>query len=292
MEELSGNKARRMVGRLWRRRRDRRSSRREPLGMEAVEAARQAAGFPSLSAKPRSVIGSLRGPRALALWVIAGLVAAASVTAFAESYRGLFEWSDHHGLTGVWAYAWPLQVDVFVAVGELALFVALTDRWSRRSRGLAWTVSAVGLAVSVAGNVGHIASHALTSRATAAVPPLAAAAALAVGFSVLKRVVEAHHATQEQGQAGEAEPEREPEPGELAAMSKAEAIRLALAHTGGNVIAAQGWLAERGIKVDRAYAHDVKAGRSGRRRHVQKPLEPERKAIETAEEDTGEEAAA
>jgi hypothetical protein len=47
--------------------------------------------------------------------------------------------------------------------------------------------------VSVAGNVGHVTGHSLADRATAAVPPLAAAAALAVGLGVLKRVVEAHH---------------------------------------------------------------------------------------------------
>ncbi len=49
------------------------------------------------------------------------------------------------------------------------------------------------LAVSVAGNVGHVAGHSLASRATAAVPPIAAAAALAVGLGGLKRVVEHHH---------------------------------------------------------------------------------------------------
>jgi hypothetical protein len=123
----------------------------------------------------------------LALAAIAALVAAASLTSFAESYRGLSEWAARHGLRGLWAYAWPLQVDVFIAVGELALFVGLVDRWTHRNRAGAWTVTLAGLAVSVAGNVGHVAGHALTSRATAAVPPLAAAAALAVGLGVLKR---------------------------------------------------------------------------------------------------------
>jgi hypothetical protein len=45
--------------------------------------------------------------------------------------------------------------------------------------------------VSVAGNVGHIGwAASVADKATAAVPPLAAAAALAVGLGVLKRVVE------------------------------------------------------------------------------------------------------
>ena len=132
---------------------------------------------------------SLRKARTAALVAIAALVAAASLTSFAESFRGLFEWAHRHGLNGLWAAAWPLQVDVFIAVGEAALFVAMVDRWSHRNRAGAWAVTLAGLAVSVAGNVGHVAGHALTSRATAAVPPLAAAAALAVGLGVLKRVV-------------------------------------------------------------------------------------------------------
>jgi hypothetical protein len=139
------------------------------------------------------VNGILRVPRRAALAAITVLVAAASLVSFAESYRGLYEWAHEHGLSGAWAVAWPLQVDVFIAVGELALFVALADRWAPRSRAAAWTVTIAGLAVSVAGNVGHVAGHSLATHVTAAVPPLAAAAALAVGLGVLKRVVDHHH---------------------------------------------------------------------------------------------------
>ena len=135
----------------------------------------------------------LRLPRRIALIAIAVLVGAASAASFAESYRGLFLWAHHHDLRGIWAAGFPLQVDVFIAVGELALFVALADRWPARSRAAAWGVTVLGLAVSVAGNVGHVAGHDLASRATAAVPPLAAAAALAVRLGVLKRVVGHHH---------------------------------------------------------------------------------------------------
>jgi Protein of unknown function (DUF2637) len=133
--------------------------------------------------------------RKTALAAITILVAMATSASFAESYRALFEWAARHGLHGVWAAAWPLQVDVFVAVGELALVVALADSWPTRSRTAAWTVALAGLGVSIAGNVGHVASHDWASRATAAVPPLAAAAALAVGLGVLKRVVAARVAT-------------------------------------------------------------------------------------------------
>jgi hypothetical protein len=130
--------------------------------------------------------GILRVPRRAALAAIAVLVAAASLVSFAESYRGLWLWAHEHGLSGVWAVAWPLQIDTFIGVGELALFVALADSWPPRSRLAAWGVTVLGLAVSVAGNVGHVQAHALAARATAAVPPLAAAAALAVGLGVLK----------------------------------------------------------------------------------------------------------
>jgi hypothetical protein len=135
------------------------------------------------------VTGILRAPRTAALIVIAGLVAAASLVSFCESFRGLYLWAGEHGLSGLWAAAWPLQIDTFIGVGELALFVALADSWPARSRAAAWTVTVIGLAVSVAGNVGHITGHDLASRVTAAVPPLAAAAALAVGLGVLKRTV-------------------------------------------------------------------------------------------------------
>jgi hypothetical protein len=141
------------------------------------------------------VTGILRFPRRAALTAIAVLVAAASLVSFGESYRGLYDWAGEHGLAHIWAALWPLQVDTFIAVGELTLFVALADQWKTRSRAAAWAVTLAGLAVSVAGNVGHVAGHTATDRGTAAVPPLAAAAALAVGLGVLKRVVGAHPAT-------------------------------------------------------------------------------------------------
>jgi hypothetical protein len=178
----------------------------------ASPASRSAGGNAKRSNRraPRGVPGSLRVPRAVALWTVALLVGSASLTSFAESYRGLVDWAHEHGLSGLWAAVWPLQVDVFIAVGELALFVALADSWSRRSRIGAWTVTLGGLAVSVAGNVGHVHSVLLSDRATAAIPPLAAAAALAVGLGVLKRVVEAHAQNASEGGPLDARRDRTP----------------------------------------------------------------------------------
>ena len=128
-----------------------------------------------------------------------------------------------HGLTGFWQAAFPVQVDVFIAVGELALFVALIDGWRKRDRLGAWLVTLAGVAVSVAGNIGHVASHRITDRGTAAIPPLAAAAALAVGLGVLKRVVAFR---QEQAQA---EPQkRRPA---VVPSGKLDAARMTLAET-------------------------------------------------------------
>jgi hypothetical protein len=80
---------------------------------------------------------------------------------------------------------------VFLAVGELALYVAYLDGWPARQRIWPWTTALTGLAVSVAGNVGHIQAvpgHPviLADRLTAATSPIAAFAGLSVGLLVLK----------------------------------------------------------------------------------------------------------
>jgi hypothetical protein len=138
--------------------------------------------------------GLLGACRRAALAAIAILAVASCLVSFGESYRGLYEWAARHGVTGVWVIIWPLQVDTFVAIGELTLVVALADRWRLRWRAGAWAVTAAGLAVSVAGNIGHVAGHSVTNRGTAAIPPLAAAGAMAVGLGVLKRVMQARTA--------------------------------------------------------------------------------------------------
>jgi hypothetical protein len=87
----------------------------------------------------------MTGMRKAALAAIMLLVASASFTSSADSYRALLDWATRHGLHGAWALAWPQQVDTFIAVGELALFVALADSWSVRSRDAVRTVTVVGL---------------------------------------------------------------------------------------------------------------------------------------------------
>jgi hypothetical protein len=129
--------------------------------------------------------------RKAALYAIAVIAILASANALAHSYVGLYGWAIHHRLTGWQAKSWPAEIDVFLAVGELALYVAYLDAWPARQRVWPWATALTGLVVSVAGNVGHIQAGPgqpvlLTDRLTAATSPLAAFAGLSVGLLVLK----------------------------------------------------------------------------------------------------------
>jgi hypothetical protein len=129
--------------------------------------------------------------RRAALYAIGVIAILASANALAHSYAGLYDWAIHHRLTGWQAMSWPAEIDVFLAVGELALYVAYLDGWPARQRVWPWTTALVGLAVSIAGNVGHIQAEAgqpviLADRLTAATSPVAAFAGLTVGLLVLK----------------------------------------------------------------------------------------------------------
>lgn len=132
----------------------------------------------------------LKTARTAALYVIAVLVIGSTCAALGESYHGLTDWANGHMVGGNYAYLWPLMVDVFTVVGEVLLFVGLIDEWKEEDRRFAWALVSVGLAVSVAGNVGHVGVLAtLPDRLTAAVPPIAAWAALAGALGALKRIV-------------------------------------------------------------------------------------------------------
>ena len=129
--------------------------------------------------------------RRAALFAIGAIAILASVNALAHSYAGLYDWAIHHRLSGWQAMSWPAEIDVFLAVGELALYVAYLDGWPTRQRVWPWATALLGLAVSVAGNIGHIAAEPgrpviLADRLTAATSPLAAFAGLALGLLVLK----------------------------------------------------------------------------------------------------------
>jgi hypothetical protein len=129
--------------------------------------------------------------RRAALFAIGAIAILASVNALAHSYAGLYDWAVHHRLGGWQAMSWPAEIDVFLAVGELALYIAYLDGWPARQRIWPWATAVTGLAVSIAGNVGHIQAVPgqpviLADRLTAATSPVAAFAGLSVGLLVLK----------------------------------------------------------------------------------------------------------
>ena len=129
--------------------------------------------------------------RTAALYAIGAIAILASANALAHSYAGLYDWAVHHRLAGWQAKSWPAEIDVCRAGGELALYVAYLDAWPARQRVWPWATALIGLAVSVAGNIGHIQPGPgqpviLADRLTAATSPLAAFAGLSVGLLVLK----------------------------------------------------------------------------------------------------------
>jgi hypothetical protein len=138
--------------------------------------------------------------RCAALYAIGVIAILASVNALAHSYAGLYDWAVHHRLGGWQAMSWPAEIDVFLAVGELALYVAYLDGWPARQRAWPWATALTGLTVSVAGNIGHIQAMPghpviLADRLTAATSPLAAFAGLSVGLLVLKMTRQQANAT-------------------------------------------------------------------------------------------------
>ena len=138
--------------------------------------------------------------RHVALYAIGVIAILASVNALGHSYAGLYGWAVHHRLSGWQAKSWPAEIDVFLAIGELALFVAYLDGWPGRQRIWPWATALVGLAVSIAGNIGHIQAQPgrpviLADRLTAATSPIAAFAGLAIGLLVLKMTRQHANAT-------------------------------------------------------------------------------------------------
>lgn len=188
------------------------------------------------------------------------LLAAAWVAGIASAVAS---WSALYGLalqTG-WSHwtapLFPLTVDAY-AVAALRVWLSRGTSAAARVRARRNAVMAIG--ASMAGNA---ALHAVAAGDFRVTWPIVVAVS-AVPPVTLGLV---SHLFALRSQPADPEPlPAVPANGVLAGLPKADAIRMALAHCDGQVIAAQKWLADRGVTVDRAYAHDVKAGRSGRRR--------------------------
>ena len=129
--------------------------------------------------------------RLIALYAIGAIAILASANALAHSYAGLYDWATTHRLNTWQSLSWPAEIDVFLVIGELALYVAYLDGWSGHHKLWPWITTVIGLVVSVLGNVGHIQPLpgepvTVADRLTAAASPLAAFAGLTIGLLVLK----------------------------------------------------------------------------------------------------------
>lgn len=127
----------------------------------------------------------------VATWVISVIALLAISTGLAESFRSLIDWAATHGYHGFWAYVWPMVVDSFSVVGEVAVFTSIRRHWPWKKRIVPWFSILVGLGISVSVNVGVTAggSGDWLTPATHAVAPLAAAMMLTIALSVLKSIM-------------------------------------------------------------------------------------------------------
>ena len=123
-----------------------------------------------------------------ALKLIIALNVIALTVSFYESFAGLYQWAQHHSITGFAAAVFPLMIDVMILVGEAGLFVAHHGHWRVRDKAWLWFVTLTALGVSAAGNVGHVVSTDWLSHLTASLPPVALFFSMTVGFGVMKRV--------------------------------------------------------------------------------------------------------
>src|SRR5258708_23207419 len=87
-----------------------------------------------------------------ALYAIGAIAILASANALAHSYAGLYQWAVHHRLPGWQAKSSPAEIDVFLAVGELALYAAYLDRWPAPHRLRPRATPPTGLGVRLARN--------------------------------------------------------------------------------------------------------------------------------------------
>lgn len=131
---------------------------------------------------------TLAGTDAAAVTAIGVIAVATTAGALVQSYRGLLDWALHYArIPAQFAWFWPGMVDSFLVIGELILLVAAIRGLSGWAHAWGWALTMTGLAASLAGNIGHVGwSAGLAVKLSAAVPPLAAAAALGTGLGLVR----------------------------------------------------------------------------------------------------------
>jgi hypothetical protein len=198
--------------------------------------------------------------------VLIGAAWVAGIAAAVASWSALDALALRAGWTWYTAPLLPLTVDAF-AVAALRVWLGHATR-STRARRRARRDAVCAIAASMAGNAVLHATLAHEFRITWPVVVIVSAAPpVVLGLVSHLFALRAMEAEPEPVELPEVPPN-----GMLAALPKAEAIRLALAHNDGRVLDAVAWLADRGVTVNRSFAHDVKRGVSGRgRRHRHEP---------------------
>jgi hypothetical protein len=196
--------------------------------------------------------------------VLLGAAWVAGIAAAVASYSALYQLARVTGWPWFTAWLFPLTVDAY-AVAALRVWLGrATSSATARSRAR-WS-AVLAIVASMAGNA---ALHAATAGVyTITWPVVVAVSAIPpVTLGLVSHLFALRSLPAEPEQLPEVPPN-----GVLANMPKAEAARIALAHCHGGVLAAQTWLADHGVTINRAYLHDCKRGVSGKgRRHRREP---------------------
>lgn len=120
------------------------------------------------------------------------------VGAFVESFRNLITYFEHNGYGTGYAVIAPTMIDIFTIGGELLVLIAVMEHWDWKPKAAGWLAVVLGLAASLAGNVGRdgwtVPGPHGTHRfipvehvVAFAAPPLALFGLLALGLMIVKR---------------------------------------------------------------------------------------------------------
>jgi len=113
----------------------------------------------------------------------------ATLAALTLSFRNQVDFATQRGGYPVWgSILWALIIDSPVIVGELRLYSAAARNEGWRIKAWAWTITLVGLVVSMSAGAAHVVVPGwLPVKVLAAViPPLMAAASLGTGLGIVK----------------------------------------------------------------------------------------------------------
>ena len=133
--------------------------------------------------------GSLQNIRAYAVRMAAGVVVVINATGTLESFMGLRAWAQGHELVGAGGYLFPLFIDTFPLLAEVALFVGLLDGWRWKAKAVPAVVITAGVVLSVALQVGVSTSPDWATRATHGMAPVAAWLSLVIGTLMFELIV-------------------------------------------------------------------------------------------------------